>query len=42
VEACEHVTPELVELAPGHAAACHVATAAAGVGELAVSAKSSA
>lgn len=42
VDACGHVTPDLVELAPRHAAACHVAAAAAGVGELAVSAKSSA
>ena len=32
----ETVTPELVELAPQHRAACHVAAADAGLGELAV------
>jgi peptide/nickel transport system ATP-binding protein len=36
VEQCETVTPELVELAPHHRAACHVAAANAGFGELAV------
>jgi peptide/nickel transport system ATP-binding protein len=38
VDTCEHVTPELVELAPRHAAACHVAVAAAGRGGAAVGA----
>jgi peptide/nickel transport system ATP-binding protein len=37
VDVCEHVTPELIELAPQHRAACHVAAADAGRGELAVS-----
>jgi peptide/nickel transport system ATP-binding protein len=36
VEVCHEVTPELVELAPRHAAACHVAAADAGLGALAV------
>jgi peptide/nickel transport system ATP-binding protein len=36
VAQCETVTPELVELAPQHRAACHVAAADAGLGELAV------
>jgi peptide/nickel transport system ATP-binding protein len=36
VDQCEHITPELVELAPRHAAACHVAAADAGFGQLAV------
>jgi len=36
VETCERITPELVELAPRHDAACHVAVAAAGRGEVAV------
>jgi peptide/nickel transport system ATP-binding protein len=37
VDACEHITPQLVELAPAHSAACHVAAANAGLGDLAVS-----
>jgi peptide/nickel transport system ATP-binding protein len=37
VETCDRITPELVELAPRHAAACHVAAAAEGRGEVAVS-----
>ena len=40
VDVCETVTPELVELAPRHAAACHVAAADAGLGELAVRGRS--
>jgi peptide/nickel transport system ATP-binding protein len=36
VDTCEHITPELVELAPGHTAACHVAAAAHGRGDVAV------
>ena len=35
VDVCEQVTPEPVELAPRHRAACHVAVANAGLGELA-------
>jgi len=37
IETCSQLTPELVELAPRHAAACHVAAAAEGRGEVAVS-----
>jgi peptide/nickel transport system ATP-binding protein len=37
VDTCERITPELVELAPRHAAACHVAAAAEGRGEVAAS-----
>jgi len=40
VAQCETVTPELVELAPQHRAACHVAAADAGFGELAVAGRS--
>jgi oligopeptide/dipeptide ABC transporter ATP-binding protein len=29
IDACHQITPQLTELLPGHAAACHVATAAA-------------
>ena len=36
VDTCSHITPELVELAPRHDAACHVAAAAAGRGDVAV------
>jgi peptide/nickel transport system ATP-binding protein len=36
IDTCAHVTPELVELAPRHSAACHVAVAAAGKGDVAV------
>jgi peptide/nickel transport system ATP-binding protein len=36
VDTCERITPERVELAPGHAAACHVAVAQAGLGDVAV------
>jgi peptide/nickel transport system ATP-binding protein len=36
VETCSRITPELVELAPRHDAACHVAVAAAGRGNVAV------
>jgi len=31
IEVCQSVTPELSELAPGHAAACHVAKSGAEV-----------
>lgn len=36
VEVCSQVTPELVELAPSHGAACHVAAAHEGRGDVAV------
>ena len=36
VDVCSQVTPELVELAPRHAAACHVAVSDAGLGDVAV------
>jgi peptide/nickel transport system ATP-binding protein len=36
VDTCARITPELVQLAPRHAAACHVAADREGVGEVAV------
>jgi oligopeptide/dipeptide ABC transporter ATP-binding protein len=36
VEVCSQVTPELVQLAPEHGAACHVAAAREGRGDVAV------
>jgi peptide/nickel transport system ATP-binding protein len=36
-DVCHRVTPEPVELNPGHAAACHVAAARAGYGDVAIS-----
>src|SRR3954468_14826991 len=33
VDTCEHVTPALLELAPAHSAACHVAAAAVAAGD---------
>jgi peptide/nickel transport system ATP-binding protein len=36
VDTCAQITPELVELAPAHAAACHVASVRAGRGDVAV------
>ena len=36
VDTCERTTPELVELAPRHSAACHVAAAREGRGDAAV------
>ena len=38
VEVCSQVTPGLVQLAPGHHAACHVAAAHEGRGDIAVAA----
>ena len=35
-DVCHRITPELVELSPGHSAACHVAAARAGYGDVAV------
>ncbi|HEY6932932.1 MAG TPA: ABC transporter ATP-binding protein [Marmoricola sp.] len=37
VDVCSRITPELVELSTGHAAACHVAAAREGQGDAAVS-----
>jgi peptide/nickel transport system ATP-binding protein len=36
VDTCAQITPELVELAPAHSAACHVAAAREGRGDVAV------
>jgi peptide/nickel transport system ATP-binding protein len=36
VDTCAQITPELVQLAPRHAAACHVAAAREGLGDVAV------
>jgi peptide/nickel transport system ATP-binding protein len=36
VDTCSTITPELVTLAPGQAAACHVAVAREGLGEVAI------